>query len=129
MCYMQLDSHARRQGAAGGIGIAAVELFLKEGARGVAMLDHSMEALRLAQGALFGSAEDRDDIASRTFLVAADVTTEAGMLAAFISIQARFAVLDVAVINAGLSQAPCSLLLSSVDVWERLQAVNVRGSE
>ncbi len=94
-------------GAAGGIGIAACELFAQEGATvvGVDLLDVPGVALALA----------------------VDVTDEPAVAGMYAEARAAFGRIDVLFNNAGISPVDDgSVLDTEADVWERVQAVNLR---
>jgi NAD(P)-dependent dehydrogenase (short-subunit alcohol dehydrogenase family) len=105
-------------GAGGGMGRDAAILFTEEGAK-VCVADLSAEAAEetvglCAEGTAFAQAVD----------VAEETQVEAMMKAT----AERFGGLDVLYNNAGISPADdASILETSVEAWERVQAVNTRG--
>jgi NAD(P)-dependent dehydrogenase (short-subunit alcohol dehydrogenase family) len=94
-------------GAAGGIGSAAADLFAREGARvvGVDLLEHAIGELCLR----------------------ADVSDEDSVASVYSRVRERFGRLDVLFNNAGISPTDdASVLDTDIDVWERVQTVNLR---
>src|SRR5579872_4501063 len=94
-------------GAAGGIGAATAELFEREGARvvGVDLREHSVGALSLQ----------------------ADLTDEAAVEDLYTRARAELGRIDVLFNNAGISPTDdASVLDTSAEVWERVQAANLR---
>jgi NAD(P)-dependent dehydrogenase (short-subunit alcohol dehydrogenase family) len=94
-------------GAAGGIGGAAAEAFAREGARvvGVDLLEHSVGELSLQ----------------------ADLTDEEAVQAIFARAREELGRIDVLFNNAGVSPTDdASVLDTSIEVWERVQAANLR---
>lgn len=106
-------------GAAGSLGFATAELFLREGAN-VTLVDRDAAALRAAAERLNGDA-------GRVMVQSADVS-EASATAAFIEATlARWGGLDVLFCNAGVSGEICPVVDYPEDVFDRVMAVNVRG--
>jgi NAD(P)-dependent dehydrogenase (short-subunit alcohol dehydrogenase family) len=106
-------------GAAGSLGLATAELFLREGAR-VTLVDRDAAALQAAVG-LLGA------YAGQLMVQTADVT-EARATAAFVETTlARWGGLDVLFCNAGVSGKICPVVDYPEDVFDRVMAVNVRG--
>ncbi len=94
-------------GAAGGIGSASAAVFAREGARvvGVDLLEHSVGELSLQ----------------------ADVADEQSVSGVYERTRQEFGRIDVLFNNAGISPvADASVLDTDVDVWEQVQAVNLR---
>ena len=94
-------------GAAGGIGSASAAVFAREGARvvGVDLLEHSVGELSLQ----------------------ADVADEQSVSGVYERTRDEFGRIDVLFNNAGISPvADASVLETDVDVWEQVQAVNLR---
>src|SRR5919109_1343575 len=94
-------------GAAGGIGAASAEVFAREGARvvGVDLLEHSVGELALQ----------------------ADVTDESSVSAAYTRVREELGRIDVLFNNAGIGPPEdASVLDTSLEVWERVQATNLR---
>jgi NAD(P)-dependent dehydrogenase (short-subunit alcohol dehydrogenase family) len=106
-------------GAAGGLGSAAAWRFAAEGAR-LALLDHDLAAVaRLAEEIAQG---DADAIA-----IAADVTDEGEMAAAFAHAEAHFGRLDVVFNNAGIGGLDLVVAETPADRWDETIAVNLGG--
>jgi len=95
-------------GGAGGIGMASAKLFLSEGAK-VALVDREPAAL---EGALS---------------LAADVSKEEDVSRAVEATVKELGGLDVCFANAGIEGTVAPLLQQTVDDFDRVQAVNVRG--
>jgi NAD(P)-dependent dehydrogenase (short-subunit alcohol dehydrogenase family) len=94
-------------GAAGGIGAASAELFAREGARvaGVDVREHCVGVLALQ----------------------ADLTDEEAVAGAYERVQGELGRVDVLFNNAGISPADdASVLETSLEAWERVQAANLR---
>lgn len=104
-------------GAGSGIGFATAELFLREGARVVAV-DRDEAALERA-GALLSS---RDELLT----IAADVTDEAQVGEAVNRASGRFDGLD-GVVNAAGIDLQRSFCDTSIHDWQRVMAVNLLG--
>jgi NAD(P)-dependent dehydrogenase (short-subunit alcohol dehydrogenase family) len=102
-------------GAAGGIGAAAVARLLEEGCKVVAV-DLAEEALRRACPAADG-----------LHLVAADVSTEAGVNSYVEAAVERFGGVDLFVNNAGVFGERKLLVDMPVAAFDRVIAVNLRG--
>jgi NAD(P)-dependent dehydrogenase (short-subunit alcohol dehydrogenase family) len=102
-------------GAASGIGLAASERFLAEGAT-VYMVDRNAEGLARAQAALDGGA--------RCNTVVLDVTDERGWAALAAVIQREAGKLDVLFNNAGFG-AFRSIADTSLEEWRAVMAVNL----
>ncbi len=95
-------------GVAGGIGQATASVFEQEGARvvGVDLTEHSIGELALR----------------------ADVTDEPSVLGLYRRVRGELGRIDVLVNNAGISPTDdASVLETTVEAWERVQAVNLRG--
>jgi NAD(P)-dependent dehydrogenase (short-subunit alcohol dehydrogenase family) len=94
-------------GAAGGIGGASAEVFEREGARvvGVDVVSHAVGELSLV----------------------ADLTDESAVAALYAQVHADLGRIDVLFNNAGIVDAhDQSVLETPLDVWERVQAANLR---
>ena len=103
-------------GAGGGMGADAAVLFSEEGAQ-VCVADVNLEA-----------AEQVAATARDAFAVQVDVSDEASVQAMYTATQARYGGIDVLYNNAGISPADDdSILDTSLEAWERVQAVNTRG--
>jgi NAD(P)-dependent dehydrogenase (short-subunit alcohol dehydrogenase family) len=106
-------------GAAGSLGLAAAELFLREGAR-VTLVDRDATALQAAASSLA-------EHAGHLMLQTADVTDAAATAAFVEATLARWGGLDVLFCNAGVSGDICPVVDYPEDVFDRVMAVNVRG--
>lgn len=106
-------------GAAGSLGLATAELFLREGAN-VTLVDRDASALNAA-------AERLDAHAGHLMVQAADVADAAATSAFVEATLARWGGLDVLFCNAGVSGAICPVVDYPEDVFDRVMAVNVRG--
>lgn len=84
-------------GAAQGIGAAMAERFLKDGAKGVALLDFNAEKLKETVARL-------DMEQSRTMAVTCDVSDPADVREAFGKVIARFGAVDILINNAGITR-------------------------
>ena len=94
-------------GAAGGIGGATAELFAREGARvvGVDLIEHSVGDLPLQ----------------------ADIADEDAVRSVYASARNELGRIDVLFNNAGISpNDDASVLDTTIETWERVQAVNLR---
>lgn len=96
-------------GAAGGIGAESVRLFAAEGARVVGI---DLDAER----------------AAGELTIAADVADEEGVRLALAEARERFGRIDVLMNNAGINPTDDgSVLETSLEAWQRVQDVNLRG--
>jgi NAD(P)-dependent dehydrogenase (short-subunit alcohol dehydrogenase family) len=103
-------------GAGGGMGREAALLFSEEGAQ-VCVADVNLEAAESTAG------EARDAFAQQV-----DVADEASVSAMMDATAERYGGIDVLYNNAGISPADdASVLDTSVDAWDRVQAVNTKG--
>lgn len=105
-------------GAAGGIGIAAAELFLKEGAK-VALVDLSEDALNEAVESL----NNPDNILAIT----ADVTKEADVKNYVAKTKDTFGRVDILFNNAGITGKPTDLMDIKLEDFENVLAINTTG--
>ena len=104
-------------GAGGGMGREAAILFTEEGAK-VCVADLSLEAADETVGLCSGDA----------LAVRVDVAQETEVEAMMSAAVRRFGRLDVLYNNAGISpDDDASVLETSVEAWDRVQAVNTRG--
>ena len=107
-------------GAAGSLGIATTELFLREGAN-VTMVDRDAAALQAA-------ARQLNAHAKHLMVQTADVA-DANATAGFVKMTLEhWGRLDVLFCNAGLAGEICPVVEYPEDVFDRVMAVNVRGS-
>jgi NAD(P)-dependent dehydrogenase (short-subunit alcohol dehydrogenase family) len=103
-------------GAGGGMGREATILFSEEGAR-VCAADVDLEAAQAT------AADARDAFAQKV-----DVADEASVKEMMEQTAARYGGIDVLYNNAGISPGDdASVLETSVEAWERVQAVNTKG--
>ena len=102
-------------GAGGGMGADAAELFTQEGAK-VCVADVDLDAATKVAGAVGGLA------------VQVNVAEEDSVQAMYAAAKQEFGGIDVLYNNAGISPADDdSILDTSLEAWERVQAVNTRG--
>jgi NAD(P)-dependent dehydrogenase (short-subunit alcohol dehydrogenase family) len=105
-------------GAGGGMGRDAALLFTEEGAQ-VCVADVALDAAketvsRCAEGSAFA--------------IACDVADEESVAETMSATKERFGGIDVLYNNAGISPADdASVLETSVEAWDRVQAVNTKG--
>ena len=106
-------------GAAGSLGIATTELFLREGAN-VTMVDRDAAALQAAARQLNAHA--------RHLMVQTADVADANATAGFVKMTLEhWGRLDVLFCNAGLAGEICPVVEYPEDVFDRVMAVNVRG--
>ena len=102
-------------GAGGGMGADAAHLFTEEGAQ-VCVADVDLGAAEKVAGEVGGLA------------VQVNVAEEDSVRAMYAAAKERFGGIDVLYNNAGISPADDdSILDTSLEAWERVQAVNTRG--
>jgi NAD(P)-dependent dehydrogenase (short-subunit alcohol dehydrogenase family) len=103
-------------GAGGGMGREAALLFSEEGAQ-VCVADVNLEA-----------AESTASEARDAFAIQVDVADEASVKAMLDATAERYGGIDVLYNNAGISpNDDASVLDTSVEAWDRVQAVNTKG--
>jgi len=112
------DKVALISGGGGSIGAATARLFAAEGAR-VVVIDLDEQALAAVTGGL------GPDSAAHAV---ADVTDSKQVRAAVALAVERFGGLDIAFANAGIFGVPASIAEYPEDVFDKVMAVNVRGS-
>lgn len=105
-------------GASGGIGAATARLFLDEGAR-VLLMDLEEQALR--------ALAERLGAPAAVALCAGDVSRAEDVQRAVGKAVERFGGLDVVFANAGTEGRLAPMTELTLEQWERVQAVNVRG--
>ena len=118
-----MERDARRRvavvtGAASGFGRAITRRFVKEG-YWVGLLDRDAAT---AAGVLAELGGDQNGT-----VLAADVSNEEQMAAAFRQVQDRWGRLDVLVNNAAVPQRPTPVEALTTAEWDQIMAVNVRG--
>lgn len=106
-------------GAAKGIGLAAAEAFAKAGAA-VAMFDRDDEALK-------AETEHLNAVGHNTLSLVGDVTDEASVQEAIDRTIADLGGLDMAFNNAGIQADATELADVSMDDYDRMLAINLRG--
>ena len=104
-------------GATGGIGRASAKLFAANGAQ-VALVDLDREALDTLSSEIG---------AEQCLAIATDVSDETMMADAVSDTVARFGRIDAAFLNAGIEGEIKPLAEYSLEAYERVMAVNVRG--
>jgi 3-oxoacyl-[acyl-carrier protein] reductase len=107
-------------GAARGIGRACAEVFLREGAAGVVLVDLDQEAGEAAARAL-------DLTGWRAAFVRADVTRRADLDGVVAEALRRYGRLDILVNNAGIAGRQGTLETHTEEDLDRIWAVNVKG--
>ncbi len=111
------DKVALITGATGGIGLAAAQLFAAEGAR-LVLVDLDAEALDRAVATLG---------ADTAIACAGDVTRAEDVQRSVDAALERFGKLDIAFLNAGIEGAIAPISEYSLEDYEKVMAVNVRG--
>lgn len=106
-------------GAAGGIGLAAVERFASQGARVV--------AVDLKQSALDEATARAERAGSEAIAIGADVTDAADVQRALGEAVGRFGGIDAIFNNAGIEGAVATIDAYPDEEFDRVMAVNVKG--
>jgi NAD(P)-dependent dehydrogenase (short-subunit alcohol dehydrogenase family) len=104
-------------GAANGIGKATAELFVREGAK-VVLADRDRSVLEVARA--LGEREAAG--------IVADVSSEADTIAIVNRALERFDGVDILFANAGIEGTVAPLASQTVEDFDRLMAINVRGT-
>ena len=99
-------------GAAGGIGKALAQRFLREGARGIGVVDRDEQVLETAS-----------ELGASAWGAVCDVTDEAALVATLEGTEARFGPLDLVVSNAGIG-IHGGAEVANAD-WQRIWDINV----
>lgn len=108
-------------GAGSGIGRATARLLAQAGAK-VALLDRSSDDLDRVFDGIHG------DHAEGHHRIAADVSDEIEMIAAYNSVERFWGNLDVVVANAGVNGVWAPLDKLEVNEWDETLAINLRGT-
>lgn len=108
--------HALVTGAARGIGAAIARVLASEGAR-VTLLGRRLDALEQLVRELPGE----------THAVVADISNAAQVQAAFAQARERFGPIGILVNNAGQAES-APFTKTSIELWQRMLAVNLTGS-
>ncbi|MEU0484412.1 glucose 1-dehydrogenase [Streptosporangium sp. NPDC006013] len=106
-------------GASSGMGLATAHAFAESGAA-VALTDINEAALNLA-------AKELADAGHQVLAIACDVTDEDQVAAAVDQTVATFGRLDMAYNNAGIQIPPSDAADEPVEVFDRVNAINLRG--
>ncbi len=111
------DTHVLVTGAAGGIGIETVKMFLKEGARVTAVYHRNRGDL--------DTLADHD----RLHIVQGDVYDESAVEAFFRSANETFGRVDVLIANAGIANhVGVGIHEMALEQWERILSINLTGA-
>ncbi|GAA5887082.1 hypothetical protein JCM6882_009441 [Rhodosporidiobolus microsporus] len=108
-------------GAASGIGFETVKAFVREGAKGIVLVDLRQEALDKAIAAF--SEEEQKTLVT----CVADISKEEDVKRYADLALSHFGQLDISAQVAGITHAPASIPDLDVETFERVFAVNVRG--
>ncbi|MFC4013373.1 SDR family NAD(P)-dependent oxidoreductase [Nonomuraea purpurea] len=117
--YDFTDQVAFVTGAGSGMGLATARAFAESGAA-VALTDVNAEALDAA-------AKDLTDAGYQVLTLTCDVSDEDQVAAAVDRTVATFGRLDMAFNNAGIQIPPCDAADESIEAFDRVNAVNLRG--
>lgn len=105
-------------GGAGGIGFATAKLFLKEGAKGVAIVDASKEGLEKAKKQLTGQ---------NVICIQADVSKSEDVKRYIEEAMKAFGRIDVIYLNAGVEGIVKPMTDYPEDVYDKVMGVNAKG--
>ena len=103
-------------GGVGGIGLATVQRLSEEGAKLVIVDINEEAALQAAK-----------DLPGEAIGVGADVSSEAGVDHYMDEAIKAFGTVDLHHLNAGIAGSPSDLVSLTVEEWDKVMAVNVRG--
>ncbi|XP_006463422.1 hypothetical protein AGABI2DRAFT_225207 [Agaricus bisporus var. bisporus H97] len=117
--FLLNDKVALITGAASGIGLATAKTFLAANVRGLLLVDQSQEYLDRTL------LELSSDEQQRCQCFVADVSSEADNYAQ--RALELWGKLDIAVLNAGICNAPTSILDTDAKIWDKIMQVNGRG--
>ena len=120
MCKRFVDKHVIITGAASGIGEGIAHRFASEGAR-VTVADIDKEGGKLV-------ASELKKTGAEAHYIPVDVTSEESSKELVAKAVASFGPIHVAVSNAGVSETESSALEISTEQWDKVFAVNTRGS-
>jgi len=107
-------------GAAKGLGYAMAQRFLSDGAKGVALLDLTQEALDAARARL-------DPQCGRTISVVCDVADNASVEKAFEQVSASFGRVDILVNNAGITRDSMASKMSA-EQFDTVVQISLNGA-
>lgn len=114
-----LTRHSSTIVLSGGIGLATAKTFLAANVRGLLLVDQSQEYLDRTL------LELSSDEQQRCQCFVADVSSEADNYAQ--RALELWGKLDIAVLNAGICNAPTSILDTDAKIWDKIMQVNGRG--
>ena len=114
------DKHVIVTGGGTGIGRAIVHRFAREGARVVIANRNAENGSRVV--------EEVRGLGGEALFVRTDIADPAAIENLLSEATGRFGPVDVAVSNAAISEQVSSALEISVEEWDRVYAINVRGS-
>ena len=103
-------------GGGKGIGRAIVELFVKEGAAGVAILDYGIDVAE----------QTARELGEKVFAVKCDVSSAEDVANAFKVVYEKFPTVDILVNNAGLTR-DAMLHKMSLEQWDTVLNANLKG--
>lgn len=114
-------------GAGGNIGIETAGRFLREGAN-VVLVDISPIALDMAVEVLKGALVTGETASARIYCVVTDAATEDGVKQYINSTLRVFHRLDIAFLNAGITQKYTSLTETTEEAYEEIMRVNFKSA-